>query len=429
MRLLNILWHYWRTKRRKFTTRNELIEYQQRQLERFRHKILRQSPYFRKYLTLAWSQWPMMDKRLMMANFDLMNTANLSSKKLLHCAQQSELSKDFTSKVGKFSVGLSSGTSGQRGLFVVSPKEQQIWAGAILAKLLPKGLFAKERVALFLRADNHLYHSVNSRWLSLRFFGLFNNFQQQLTDLASYQPTIIVAPAQVLSALAKEKLAGKLTINPDKVISAAEVLESQDRQLLNQVFNEVGEVYQATEGFLGSTCALGTLHLNEEFIHIEPQWLDERRFMPIITDFTRTTQPIVRYRLDDILVVKKEPCGCGNPTMAIAHIEGRHDDQILLQDRHGNNLTIFADYCSRIIANTLPLTSDYRLIQTSQNNLQLIGCCDQADLVLCQNKLCQHFAAQGADCTLLNWQLTAVDNLPPDLTLKRRRIIRERWTV
>lgn len=32
-----------------------------------------------------------------------------------------------------------------------------------------------------------------------------------------------------------------------------------------QVFPAVGEVYQATEGFLAASCAHGTLHLNEEF--------------------------------------------------------------------------------------------------------------------------------------------------------------------
>lgn len=36
---------------------------------------------------------------------------------------------------------------------------------------------------------------------------------------------------------------------------------------------------------------------------IEKEWLDETRFVPIITDLMRTSQPIVRYRLDDVLVI------------------------------------------------------------------------------------------------------------------------------
>ncbi len=84
---------------------------------------------------------------------------------------KSEQSRDFA-KVGRYSVGLSSGTSGRRGLFVVSPEEQNVWSGSMLAKMLPKSLFSGERVALFLRANNNLYESVNNRWISLRFYDL-----------------------------------------------------------------------------------------------------------------------------------------------------------------------------------------------------------------------------------------------------------------
>lgn len=428
MNTLKVLWHYWKTKHLSFTSRDELQAYQQRQITRFRRKVLSKSPYFSRLEALPFKEWPLMNKHIMMRHFDEMNTANLKLENLLHCAQQSEQSKDFTPKVGQYSVGLSSGTSGSRGLFVVSPKEQQIWAGVMLGKMLPHGLLANERVALFLRADNHLYHSVNSRWLSLRFFGLFANFQQQLQQLEKYQPTIVIAPAQVLCALAREKELGNIAINPYLVISAAEVLDQNDKQLLQHVFSKVGEVYQATEGFLGSTCSYGCLHLNEEFIYIEPQWLDENRFIPVITDFTRETQPIVRYRLDDILVQQADPCPCGLQGMAIARIEGRHDDQIILQDQHGQPLTLFADYCSRIIANHLPLHSDYRLVQKTSVQFQLIACCDMTYLESCRNALEKHFRQQGANITALNWILESVDIIPTSFMQKRRRIIREKIT-
>lgn len=142
-------------------------------------------------------------------------------------------------------------------------------------------------MALFLRADNNLYQSVNNRWLSLAFYDLFQPFQSHAGLLEQQSPTIIVAPAQVLRALALAVMRGELHLTVKKVISVAEVLDEQDRQLLQQVFGHVGEVYQATEGFLAASCSHGTLHLNEEFLHIEPQWIDERRFTqlsPILRD-------------------------------------------------------------------------------------------------------------------------------------------------
>ncbi|MDE1167725.1 MAG: CoF synthetase [Pseudomonas sp.] len=421
---LKTLWHYVNTRRLTFTDRTVLQAYQAKQLKRFARRVLALSPYFRPCSVLPVSEWPLMDKALMMAHFDRMNTARLQRDSLLACAQRSETERDFSPTVGAYSVGLSSGTSGQRGVFVVSKREQRVWAGGMLAKMLPDGIFAGERVALFLRADNNLYHSVNNRWLSLEFYDLFAPFSAQLPRLEHQAPTIIVAPAQVLRALALAVIDRHVVLDVKKVISVAEVLDAHDRRLLEQVFPDIGEVYQATEGFLAATCSHGTLHLNEEFLYIEPQWIDEHRFTPLITDFTRSTQPIVRYRLDDVLVRRAEPCPCGQATMALDRIEGRCDDQLVLLDRKGEKQVIFADLCTRAIANALPLTSDYRLIQQAEHRLQLVADCSRQALAQCHAQLVAVFEHQGIATELLEWELT-VQSVMPAFDQKRRRVIRQ----
>lgn len=420
---LMMLWHYLRARRLRFTQRAVLEAYQARQLKRFAQRVLANSPYFQPYSSLPLTEWPTMDKAVMMANFDRMNTAGLRLEALLACARRSESDRDFSPKVGNYSVGLSTGTSGRRGVFVVSPQEQQIWAGGMLAKMLPQGVFAGEKVALFLRADNNLYHSVNNRWLSLSFYDLFAPFAEHLPQIEREQPTIIVAPAQVLCALADAVERGELKLSVKKVISVAEVLEPQDRQRLQRVFAQVGEVYQATEGFLAATCSHGTLHLNEEFIHVEPQWIDERRFTPLITDFTRRTQPIVRYRLDDILVRREQPCPCGQATMALDRIEGRCDDQLLLPARQGAMQQVFADLCRRVIANALPAVADYRLTQQCDSELYLMADCSPEALANCQRQLIALFEQQGIATEQLAWRLQT-QAIMPQFDAKRRRIVR-----
>lgn len=422
--LLRTLWHYFRIRRQHFTSREDLEGYQQRQLKRFARRVLAKSPWFSRYQDMPMAAWPLMDKSLMMTHFDQMNTQGLCRQQLLDIALQSENDRDFSRKAGKFSVGLSSGTSGKRGLFVVSPQEQQLWAGGMLAKMLPEGLFAGERVALFLRANNNLYQSVNNRWLSLAYYDLFQPFSSHLQSLEQQDPTIIVAPAQVLRELALSVQRGELRLQVKKVISVAEVLEHQDRLLLKEIFGEVGEVYQATEGFLAATCRYGTLHLNEEFLHIEPQWLDERRFTPIITDFTRKTQPIVRYRLDDVLVIREEECPCGNPARAIRHIEGRCDDQLRLADIHGQQQTVFADLCSRVLAISLPLNADYRLTQQDSQTLHLLADCSLEALEISQQALLAMLDKQGVDIQNLRWKLESA-RVIAQFDSKRRRIIRK----
>ncbi len=421
--ILSILWHYWRARHLTFRNRGELEAYQQKRLAHFKRKVLAKSPYFQRYINQPLSNFPIMNKQIMMDNFDEMNTAGLLSQTLLECAQKSEQSRDFAPKVGRYSVGLSSGTSGRRGLFVVSPEEQNVWSGSMLAKMLPQGLFNGERVALFLRANNNLYESVNNRWISLRFYDLFADFDLQLSALEQYQPSIIVAPAQVLCTIADAINQQKIQLNVQKVISVAEVLEPHDKQKLQGCFSHVGEVYQATEGFLGCTCSHGTMHLNEAFVHIEPNWLDNDRFSPIITDFTRKTQPIIRYQLDDVLVVKNTPCPCGSPEMAIERIEGRCDDLLQLPGYNGKMVTIFADPCARVIVNHLPVTADFRLTQQG-NALYLQAECSPTELSLCQQQLTRYFTNQHVDISQLDWQLSTA-TITQTLSVKKRRITRK----
>lgn len=429
-RLICLLLAYWRAKRFHFEHRDALEQHQTRALKRFMQTLCERSAYFSTFKGLPLSAWPTMDKSMMIAHFDTMNTAGLHWPQVMSVAMQAELQRDFTpdldSITGKITVGLSSGTSGQRGAFVVSAQERAKWAGIMLAKALPGGLFSGERAALFLRANSQLYTSVRHRWLALEFFDLFLPFSEHLPRLEHYHPTVLIAPAQVLRALALAHQSGQIQLKPHKVISVAEVLEPQDRQLIEAVFSQpVHEIYQATEGFLASTCAQGVLHLNEEYLHIEAEWLDteHKRFVPIITDFSRLTQPIVRYRLNDVLVRRELPCTCGSACLALERIEGRCDDQLLLPTRSGAFVQVFADVLTRTFARLLPLHADYRLLQTGQSTLALFAEIRASQLEPLRDGLVQILSNQGIDTKQLTWTLS--DQMPPlDATQKRRRIIR-----
>ena len=425
-RIVWLLLSYWRTRRLRFADRAQLAAYQQRQLAAFIDTLCARSAYFAPFRALPLAQWPSMNKALMLEHFDTMNTAGIELAPAMEAAMAAERSRDFTPAVGDITVGLSSGTSSQRAVFAVSPLEKAQWAGVMLARALPDGLFSGEKVALFLRANSNLYTAVRSPWLTFAFYDLFEPFDSLCAQLARYQPTVIVAPAQVLRQLALRVIDGSLALAPKKVISVAEVLEAQDRALIVQAFGAVHEIYQATEGFLASSCEHGVLHLNEEYVHIEPQWLDEqqRRFVPVITDFTRITQPIVRYRLDDILLARATPCPCGRVTRAIDGIEGRCDDMLLLPSlREGQTVAVFADVLTRAFAQALPADGDYRLVQLGEATLQLHAAQNAAGLAALRLHLEGVLAGLGVAVERLDWILDG--DLPPfDPTRKRRRIRR-----
>lgn len=71
--------------------------------------------------------------------------------------------------------------------------------------------------------------------------------------------------------------------------------------------------------------------------------------MPVVTDFERRAQPMIRYRLNDILVERKEACGCKSPCLALEKIEGREDDMFSFRDIQGREKLIFPDFIRRCI--------------------------------------------------------------------------------
>ncbi len=52
-----------------------------------------------------------------------------------------------------------------------------------------------------------------------------------------------------------------------------------------------------------------------DIVYIQREYLEGWRFVPIVTDFERKAQPMIRYRLNDILVERKRPGSCKSPSL------------------------------------------------------------------------------------------------------------------
>ncbi|MBK7233915.1 MAG: hypothetical protein IPH93_17035 [Saprospiraceae bacterium] len=249
-------------------------------------------------------------------------------------ALKAEASRDFSPMIRDISVGLSTGTSGNRGLFLTSARERAMWVSCILDRVIGFS-FKKRKIAFFLRANNNLYKAVQSGLLEFHFFDIFQSMDDHILKLNKLKPNIIVAQPSVLIQIASAIQSGQIFLSPGKIISVAEVLTPEDKSFLERIFlQNVHQVYQCTEGFLAATCTYGILHFNEDFLIIEKKYIDSEktRFHPIITDLLRSTQPVVRYELNDILI-EKENCACGSRMMAIECIEGRSDDVLVFKNQ------------------------------------------------------------------------------------------------
>jgi putative adenylate-forming enzyme len=373
---MGVMLHYLSARQlQRLRTREQIEAHQQRRWQAIRIRIARASPFYAAYRSLPLSQWPRMEKHAWMQHFDTINTAGITLSQACALADHAERTRDFRPTMGDITIGLSTGTSGARGVFLASSDERWRWAATMLAKLLPGGLLARERVALLLRAGSNLYDTIHGARLQFRYIDLLQPFDHVLQQLENYEPTILVGPAQALAFVAKAQQAGGAHLAPRRIISAAEVLDPLDCARMEQTWQvRIEQIYQATEGFLGQTCAHGTIHLNEDCVIVEREWIDrsQRRFVPIITDLYRFTQPVIRYRLNDVLVERASSCPCGSAHLALERIEGREDDIVWLRDAADAEFRpIFADSLTRAVLNAAPSIEDYQIEQRDANTLAI----------------------------------------------------------
>ena len=415
---LKILQSFLQTKH--WTDIEKLRQFQQKKL---RHLLSTHKDKFYPN-SLNLEDYPIIDKAIFMANFNQINTVGITNEEAFNIAITAEKSRDFSpvfrSKQSDIAIGLSSGTSGNRGIFLVSQDECALWAGYILKRMLPKPYFKRHKIAFFLRADSHLYHSVNSRLIDFKFYDLFQPLIQHIEKLNQQQPDILIMPANALKRLAQME---NLHISPKKIISVAEVLEDDAKEQIEKRFRQpVFQAYQCTEGFLAHSCEYGNLHLNEDAVYIERDWIDKQngRFSPIITDFNRESQPVIRYRLNDILTACDDPCPCGSVFARIKKIEGRCDDILIAQTKNGQAFDLYPDFIRNTIVGLKQPPQEYRVEQVSGSlkiylkpmNNDLIN-----DISLALNQLFEKLKIKSFNLEFLEY-------IEPPLHQKFRRICR-----
>jgi putative adenylate-forming enzyme len=350
---------------RRLRSRADVLRWREARLARFMRKIAPRAPFYAALHARRLEDLPVVDKAALMADFAAFNTRGVTYQQARDALDRGD------DRVGGLVVGQSTGTSGNRGMFVISEAERFTWLGVILAKTLPDFPFVRHRVALALPGYSQLYASAaETSRLAIRFFDLGLGIESWRDYLRAFAPDTIVAPPKVLRALAE---AGGLA--PRHVFSAAEVLDPLDRQVIGAAFGApVREIYMATEGLFGVGCPHGVLHLAEDVVAFEwaPAAGGSDLLGPIVTDFTRSTQIMARYRMNDLLRLSQAACPCGSPLQAVASIEGRQDDVFQLRGRVGQALVMVTpDVVRNAVVDADRRILDFRVVQIGASRVEL----------------------------------------------------------
>lgn len=341
-------------------SRRDFERWQARALRRWLDRDLPLAPFYDK-APRHLGDLPVTDKALLMANFERFNIGGVS-------ARDGWAAASADGRLGDLTVGASTGTSGNRGLFVISEAEKYRWLGAILAKAVPDLLWRRQRVAVILPQNTGLYDSARkSRRIDLRFFDLTLGPEDWRAALEDFAPTVIIAPPKMLRhfATAGFKLA------PLRVFSAAETLDPIDRPVIETFFGRpLDQIYMATEGLFAVTCRQGGLHLAEDSVFFEFEPVGDGLVTPLVTAFRRQTQIMARYRMNDLLRLSKAPCRCGSPLRTVDEIVGRMDDVFRLASVNGPIL-VTPDILRNAVLKADRRIDDFRLIQTAPDAIEL----------------------------------------------------------
>ena len=388
---------YWQATRRR--SRRELEEHAAARLDHWLRHDVPKVPFYRDLNARNLSDLPVIDKATLMADFAAFNRHGITAEAGWQAFAGPRM-------IGDLIVGASTGTSGNRGLFVISQAERFRWLGTILGKALPGFWKTRHRVAVLLPLNTPLYDSANhlSR-LKLRFFDLAEDWRDALK---SFAPTVIIAPPKVLRQMAEEGI----PVSPQHVFAGAETLDPLDAGVIAGYFNRpVRQIYMATEGLFAVSCPQGALHLCEDTMHFElPLWDGDLREV-IISDFSRQTQIMARYRMNDLVRLGPD-CPCGMPQRVLAEVVGRADDCF---DLPGGMVT--PDILRNAVVDADRRITDFRVRQTGPDRVEVLipkGCDAHAvgaavDAVLQRKGISADVMVAHAD-------------LAPDMSRKLRRV-------
>lgn len=167
-------------------------------------------------------------------------------------------------------------------------------------------------------------------------------------ELTRFRPTVLITYPSVAEALAQLQHDGVLQLRLQEVWAGGEQLSLAQRRDVQRAFGcVVRNSYGASECFsIAFECAHGALHVNDDWVILEP--VDEQlRPLPpgelshttLVTNLANRVQPVIRYRLDDRVRIVPGTCACGCAFTRI-EVQGRSGDTLRLPDARRHAVAI-----------------------------------------------------------------------------------------
>jgi len=292
--------------------------------------------------------------------------------------------------LGDYGVWKTSGTSGHVGYFLHDQDALQIYDLLLAIRGWSRWMdpaaawaFAASggRTACITASEDHFAGISSWRRIAQRYFW-FAPFMRDFSVLAplpdlvdglnAWQPSELVAYPSVLSLLAQEQAAGRLRIRPALILAGGEFLDPVEHARIEDAFAApVRGVYACSEcDYVAFGCAHGWLHVNADWVILEPvnEALEpvpagEASTTCLVTNLANEIQPILRYDLGDSVLVRPDPCPCGNLLPAI-QVEGRRN-QIMRFPAADGRLVAVLPMAITTVLDTIEGLRRFQIVQTA----------------------------------------------------------------
>ncbi|HST55436.1 MAG TPA: hypothetical protein VLJ42_06020 [Solirubrobacteraceae bacterium] len=322
---------------------------------------------------------PVMTKADLMAHFDAIVTD--ARVRLADVDAHIEQLKSDAYFLDDMHAVASGGSSGVRGVFVWG---WDAWATVQLAtvrrSLLDRigdpQLASRSPVAMVVAADNatHFTSALAQTFatgaIETHRFPITLPLDAVVDGLNRVGGDILATYPSMLEALVLEAQAGRLRIEPRRILTMAEPLFVETRQAAEQLWGApVGNLWGTSEnGVIATGCFKSAgMHLSDDLVIIEPVDAGGEPVPPgvrsdkvYVTNLFNPLLPLIRYEITDEVTFVSEPCACGSVYSRIADIEGRNDDVFT----YAGGLAVHPHVFRSVLAQVAAI-SEYQVHQTA----------------------------------------------------------------
>ena len=293
-----------------------------RRVEKFRRLVRHaaaKSPYYRDLIqslgidvaTATPEDFPPLTKTELIRSFDRIVTDPRVTRRAL--TEFLDRSKDpYELFQDEFYVVHTSGSSGELGVFVYSRED---WSRGVAHSLrINPFRLRKRRLAFFGATKGHFAgvslaetcrRPVLRHFYDVARFEITGPFAPVIEGLNLFQPDILMGYPTALTLLAERQIRGELAIAPTWVQTSGEPVLASQRERIEQAFGvPLLNVYACTEHLIMGVgrADFGGMYLFEDDLIFELH--DDHT---LITNLFNHTLPLIRYRMNDVLVEKVDP--------------------------------------------------------------------------------------------------------------------------